>query len=137
MAKKSKAVAPVDHGHPLPEHSHELLLHEHSLEQHDHKHDHGSYSVKGHEHEHAHEHQHEHSHPKTAEIVRALLGVFGVGQINSAQVQGIEEVKRLLGDPAMLCAHRNAVYELDDVLICQDCRETITPEPEAARAHSR
>ena len=137
MAKKSKPVVPIEHGHPLPEHSHELLVHVHPLETHEHEHDHGAYSVKGHEHEHAHEHQHEHSHPKTAEIVRALLGVFRVGQINSAQVQAIDVVKRLLGDPARLCRHENTVYEEGDVLVCQDCRETITPEPEAARALSR
>ena len=130
MAKKSKPVVPIEHSHPLPDHSHELLVHVHPLEahghpleQHEHKHDHGAYSVKAHEHE----HQHEHGHPKTAEIVRALLDMFRVGQINSAQMQGIEVVKRLLGDPAVLCRHENTAFEEGDVLVCQDCREVLEP----------
>ena len=53
----------------------------------------------------------------------ALLGVLEAGALNSEQRKRLEVVRALVeGRTPQACAHENAVYEDDDVLVCQDCR---------------
>ena len=65
----------------------------------------------------------------SADSVRAILDVFEAGTLNSAQKRAVHNVRVSIGDAEGLgCAHENVAYEEGDVLVCQDCREVITPE---------
>lgn len=65
-----------------------------------------------------------------AAAVRGIILAFEVGAINSSQRQALQRVKRLLGDNVEECHHENAVYEENDVLVCQDCRAVLPPKPQ-------
>lgn len=72
-----------------------------------------------------------------AKAVRGLIAVFEAGSVNTEQRQAIERVREILGEPRAPCRHENVAYEEGDALICQDCREDITPKPETVQARSR
>ena len=59
--------------------------------------------------------------------LRGVLAVFESAPLNREQRQAVHALRVILGDAhGSGCAHENAVYEKDDRLICQDCREDIT-----------
>jgi len=63
--------------------------------------------------------------------VRALLVAMEAGEINTNQQTAIHTVRVIIGDAHGLgCPHENSVYEANDVLVCQDCREAL-PSPDA------
>ena len=66
-----------------------------------------------------------------AQAVRAVLLVFEAGSVNTEQRKAIHAVRRLLQDVhGSDCSHENHAYEdvgdQHDVLVCQDCRETLS-----------
>src|SRR3990167_14069 len=125
-----------DHPHGHPAHQHVLPDHAHSHEHdlfHIHEevpeHEHALCPLMPHAHETAkHEHRDLRGHLRGA--VRALLTVIETGNLNYEQVKAIHAVRVIIGDSyGTACQHENAVYEEGDVLICQDCREVVTPTP--------
>ena len=65
-----------------------------------------------------------------AGAIRALVQAIEVGgSFNTAQSEALHRVKVIIGDDSPYgCRHENHAYEAGDRLICQDCREDITPE---------
>jgi len=110
------------------------------LDAHVHEHPH-AHELQDHTHprEYLHEHPHEHLDEALAlknvqrslraesrGAVRALLAVIEVGNVNSEQRKAIHAVRVIIGDShGVSCPHTNVVYEVGDVLICQDCQEVI------------
>lgn len=93
---------PLTHTHEVPVHSHPLPIHEHPQIQR---------NVLG----------------QVRGALRGVLAVFETGTINTEQRKAIHALRVTLGDAyGSGCIHENAVYEQNDRLICQDCREDIT-----------
>lgn len=67
-----------------------------------------------------------------AEAIRALADAVEAGNVNGVQRQTLRRVRVALGDlSGSGCAHEHTAYEtvneVDNILICQDCREVLTP----------
>ena len=63
------------------------------------------------------------------DAIRALLAVLEAGSLNSEQRVAIHHVRVVIGDAeGSGCPHELTVYEEGDRLICQACREDLTPE---------
>ncbi len=61
--------------------------------------------------------------------LRGVLAVFETAPLNREQRQAIHALRVILGDAyGSGCIHENTVYEQDDRLICQDCREEVSTE---------
>lgn len=148
MARKQPK-APEKPKPEIPPHRHELKAHEHPLFEHDHAHEHPQRSPLPHDHpllghEHA---QMPHEHAAVVQAMseyhrvmqghlrgttRALLAVIELGSVNTEQRAALHNVRVTLGDAhGSGCAHESQAYEAGDVLVCQDCRESL-PSPDAA-----
>lgn len=111
----------AQHVHPLEEHAHPLELHDHPLERHDHP-------LPGHDHS-LPKHDHRDLRAELRGAMRALLAVFEVGSLNSAQQRAIHAVRVIIGDAhGSGCPHELTVYEENDRLICQACRVDLTAQ---------
>lgn len=133
MAEKSRkptnAPAIPDHRHDeVAEHGHPVPDHDHGRQEHEHPHDH---PVPDHQHDHEHgpaRHEHRDLHGHLRGSVRALLAVLEASSLNTEQQRLMHQVRVIIGDAhGRGCPHENTVYEEGDRLICQDCREDVTP----------
>lgn len=62
------------------------------------------------------------------DTILTLIDVFEAGPMNSAQRQALHKTRVALGVAKGLgCPHESTAYEEGDRLICQVCREDITP----------
>ena len=125
--------APYRHEHPVPQHPHPPTQHDHPHVHEgvaSHEHPPKSHTHVPHEHEAAPKHDHRDLRGQLRGAVRSLLTVIETGNLNSEQVAAIHAVRVIIGDRyGTACQHENTVYEEGDALVCQDCREVITPTP--------
>lgn len=70
------------------------------------------------------------------DAIRGLIEAIEAGHVNTAQREALHKIRVILGDAADVCVHANTAYEtikeIDNYLICQDCRAIlVTPIEDA------
>ena len=119
-----------EHSHALISHEHDAVpMHGHMLQEHDHSHEHPLAALA--------KHEHGDLRGELRGVVRTLLRVIELGQVNSEQRRVIHAARVIIGAArGSGCAHgkdpdglyRNATYIQGDRLVCDLCGADITAE---------